>query len=580
MASNLAKYIVQLEAQTARYQRDLDRAEKKLKRFHRSNKSALSGITKQFLALAPAVSAVGFIVLARQSIDTADKLNKLTDRLGGSTEAFSELAFVAERSGVNFQTLALGLQRMSRRIAEASVGTGEAKDAIRELGLDAAKLAKIPIDKQFEVVAQRLFEVESASQKTRLAMKLFDSEGVALLQTMKNGAAGIDELRKKAQELGITLDQDAAAKATEAKDAMTDFGTRMEAVSRNLTLAFVPSLVSGIEKLEAFTIGLREAFGGVEATPLDQKIADAQKELTKLQNTAAGISESKAFANLFTQEEKDRLLNDILDVSKSIEALKKERLDALDSDFGRISDVALAGGAIKPGLEADTKALDSFRRKFETTAQAVERQLKTLESFRADLTVEEFERIKFAIESALIQPIEVLAKKKPGAAISDQLRQIREAAELANQQARELGQTFASAFEDAIIEGEKFRDVLAAMLKDLARIALRRGITEPFVNAFSSFITGKRAAGGPVTAGGSYLVGERGPEVFVPQGSGTIVPNNRVDAGGLSLSYTIDARGADEARILRVMPAILQEAERRTIQTLVQLRSEGQLSLA
>jgi phage-related minor tail protein len=41
-----------------------------------------------------------------------------------------------------------------------------------------------------------------------------------------------------------------------------------------------------------------------------------------------------------------------------------------------------------------------------------------------------------------------------------------------------------------------------------------------------------RAAGGPVTAGTPYLVGERGPEIVVPGRSGTVIPNNRIGVGG------------------------------------------------
>jgi phage-related protein len=58
---------------------------------------------------------------------------------------------------------------------------------------------------------------------------------------------------------------------------------------------------------------------------------------------------------------------------------------------------------------------------------------------------------------------------------------------------------------------------------------------------------GNRAMGGSVSANTAYVVGERGPELFVPQGSGTIVPNNRMGGGGTTINLTvngaIDAEG-------------------------------------
>jgi predicted PurR-regulated permease PerM len=63
-------------------------------------------------------------------------------------------------------------------------------------------------------------------------------------------------------------------------------------------------------------------------------------------------------------------------------------------------------------------------------------------------------------------------------------------------------------------------------------------------------VSGQRAMGGPVVGGNAYLVGERGPEIFRPNNSGTIIPNNRIsgsrpNAGGTQLYGTVKVSGAD-----------------------------------
>lgn len=58
-----------------------------------------------------------------------------------------------------------------------------------------------------------------------------------------------------------------------------------------------------------------------------------------------------------------------------------------------------------------------------------------------------------------------------------------------------------------------------------------------------------RAIGGPVASNTPYIVGENGPEMFVPQGAGKVVPNNQLDTGPVNISFTIntvDARGMDQ----------------------------------
>lgn len=62
---------------------------------------------------------------------------------------------------------------------------------------------------------------------------------------------------------------------------------------------------------------------------------------------------------------------------------------------------------------------------------------------------------------------------------------------------------------------------------------------------------GARAEGGPVSAGAPYVVGERGPEVFVPASSGTIIPNG---AGSTVINISVNGTGEDIAR--RVMAEI------------------------
>ena len=54
----------------------------------------------------------------------------------------------------------------------------------------------------------------------------------------------------------------------------------------------------------------------------------------------------------------------------------------------------------------------------------------------------------------------------------------------------------------------------------------------------------KRAKGGPVGAGSPYMVGERGPELFVPRSSGTIIPNNAL-GGGANVTVNVDASGSN-----------------------------------
>ena len=78
-------------------------------------------------------------------------------------------------------------------------------------------------------------------------------------------------------------------------------------------------------------------------------------------------------------------------------------------------------------------------------------------------------------------------------------------------------------------------------------------------------IGGNRAAGGPVSGGTPYVVGEKGPELFVPGSSGNIVPNHEM--GGANIVVNVDASGssvegdAGQAEQLGSMLAAAVQAE-------------------
>ena len=177
------------------------------------------------------------IAMGKKSLEAADDIGKLSTRLGASTEALSEYRFVADQSGVSFNTLTLGFQRMQRRISEAAQGTGAAKDALIELGLSAESLNQLAPEDQFEIMADALAGVANEGDRTRLAMKLFDTEGVALVQTMEDGAAGIQEMREEARRLGLSLSEDMVKGAEQAND---NFNKLFNALKGGYEQALIP----------------------------------------------------------------------------------------------------------------------------------------------------------------------------------------------------------------------------------------------------------------------------------------------------------------------------------------------------
>ena len=168
-----------------------------------------------------ALAAVGIRQAGSELLSFGDQIDKLSTRIGASTEALSEYQHVAELSGVRFSALSIAWQRQSRRLSEAARGTGEAKKALQELGLSAAHLNQLAPEEQFEVLADALNGVENEADRVRLAFKFWDSEGVAMLQATKNGSAGLREMREEARMLGKSLTQEQAQDIAQFNNSLT-----------------------------------------------------------------------------------------------------------------------------------------------------------------------------------------------------------------------------------------------------------------------------------------------------------------------------------------------------------------------
>ena len=173
--------------------RALDKTKKGFASVTGGLKRVAGSVLNMKTAIVGAVGAGGFGALIQSSINAGDELAKTADKLGVTTEALSGLRHAAELTGVSTGTMDMALQRFTRRAAEAAKGTGEAKGALQELGIDAESLVRLPLDQQMNVVADAMQGVGTQSDRVRLAMKLFDSEGVALVNTLGGGADALKQ---------------------------------------------------------------------------------------------------------------------------------------------------------------------------------------------------------------------------------------------------------------------------------------------------------------------------------------------------------------------------------------------------
>ena len=123
----------------------------------------------------------------------------------------------------------------------------------------------------------------------------------------------------------------------------------------------------------------------------------------------------------------------------------------------------------------------------------------------------------------------------------------------------QIGNNIATGVSDALVGaimqtkslGDAARSILQGIASDLLRLGINTFLSSTFGGIFSNLPTfgGKKAAGGPVSSNRSFLVGEKGPEMFVPSSAGRIIPNNQLGGrnNNVVVNVSVDASGSSVA---------------------------------
>lgn len=265
---NLGKLEYEIGANTRKFLGEMEKVEGRLSKTAFAMRKDINTAGMYSAAITAAGIAIGTKLVSGQ-LKAIDALAKTSDKLGIATEALGGLRHAAELTGVSAGTMDMALQRMTRRVAEAGQGTGEAKNALLELGLSAEALTRLSPDKQFNALTMAMGGVASQSDKVRLAMKLFDSEGVALVNTMALGSEGLADAQRAAERYGIAISRIDAAQVEAANDAITRAQAAFTGLLQGATVELAPFIESIANQFteaagdaEGFGLAVLDAFEG------------------------------------------------------------------------------------------------------------------------------------------------------------------------------------------------------------------------------------------------------------------------------------------------------------------------------
>jgi len=370
-----------------------------------SMKKALVGIT---------ALGAGMVAYAIKTANAMDVTAKFASRIGADVEELQKLHLVNKKAGNSTETFNMAMQRMVRRVSEASAGYGEAKKAIKELGLEAKDLAGLSPDKMFKKLAGAMDGVSGQGDKVRLAMKLFDSEGVSLVNTMKNLNGELDKIEGSDALMKGILSADQIKNFEKLNNSMAESGVIVQGLMADNSqliidgIGGVLSLVkSGVEELVAFKRGLQNIadFITMSAKERDKKTESRLRMIENEEIQARHlerVTKRKAEAEAKVTIEKRRQLDIVkkqIEFANASNALIEGEMTATEKAvrdfnelkrlmeetgaFGSKADKAL-GIASKKIDEAVKKESDARMKAHKDFVTAQEKGIKKINKLRSD----------------------------------------------------------------------------------------------------------------------------------------------------------------------------------------------------
>ena len=215
---------------------------------------------------------------SKNLLQVGDRLQKVSLQLGISVEQLEIYQFAASQSGVNTEALNKSLQKFSINIGEAGTGAKTQVEAFEGLGISIhdtnGNLKDSPA--LFAEVATAISNLQSPTEKIRIATDLFGKSGVELVPLLNAGEQGIKNFEKTLRDAGGIIGGDAADAMAVFNDKIDILGTGLRGKLAPALVAILPALTFLAENIE----GVAKAIALLAGAFLAAKIPAAISAIT------------------------------------------------------------------------------------------------------------------------------------------------------------------------------------------------------------------------------------------------------------------------------------------------------------
>jgi len=593
--AKLGNVYIEMSLDDKTFKASLNQAQTKARSSAKKMETSLDRVKKAGKLAAVAITGItaafgGMMAFATRITNIGDQFAKMSKRTGVAVETLSSLKLAAELADVNMSELSVGLRQMQRNLADATLGVGEAKRAFEILGYTQRDLKKYLSDPTgiLEDLAKRITSIGDSATKTQTAMYIFGRSGTQLLTVFEDIAQrGLKAVEEESRRLGTLWTGEMAAAAERFNDDLT----RIKASAEGLSIAIFNKLYPSLQGAIDWFSELAGVIKKTEVQAIDAQL-EKMKEAADIYRT---MIKSRQAAGMVTADIEGRLQKTIIETIK----LEQQRHDIVTKkQADRAKATKEAAQATAKSNELTLEEIKNWGKKLAVTEEYKNllNEANVIAEDYANAQMAAYKETGKAFDENFIQKQKefdqllrqamvigddysrayIMALEEAG----DNLDSITASAKKTNDVARDLGFTFSSAFEDAILEGQKLSDVLRALAQDVLRIFAQEQLTKPLAAGITKVVTGLFHTGGIVGQGGmsrmvpamAFAGAPRAHEglladeipIIAKKGEGVFTQEQMKGMGGPPINFTTynDFRGADPGSEARIKVEVKRSEDR------------------
>ena len=538
------------------------------------------------LAVAAAMGA-----MVKNTLKNIDAQAKLAQSLGTTVASMQTLERAGELAGVSMGSIEQATKDLTRRLSQAAAGAGPAADALNRLGLTAQGLSDLTLDKRIAAINDAIAKFIPAAEQAAVAGQLFGEEGSILMSRLDSDT--IAQAAKDMQLFGVAISEADAEQIESVNDSLSRIGLLLKGVATKITIWLGPTLEWVAGKLENLVGAIKK--GAI----MFRHLGDIAREVYARMGTSGAILVNKL--NIVWMTIQSGFMTMVGGLQQTWATFLHATADgmkdipAMDEAFFQVKSAAIMAQSAVYATELSVVGLKTGMLDLATAnatlAASNSGPLVSMAAMRAEMAAldaametGQLTAAEYAAALALItdpQSTSTTTTSPTGGNKSNGPTALTEM----QKQLQAIGDTMQNTISAGFMSMVTGTKTVAESFKDMARQIIAKLyevlVVQKLVGAWDSSaaagsrgtgavgflmgLAGARANGGPVANGSSYLVGEKGPEIFTPQQSGTITPNHKMGGGGgggvTIIQNNTFGNGVTRSEINTMLPKIVEASK-------------------